>query len=157
MKDCINVNFKFLEEYKKLDKLCKDCYSSVEGVSEYIRQMENEQCGLRRLPISWEDDYKTLKHVRWVRNQLSHEVGALQSDICTLSDLYFVTMFYEKIMKCEDPLAQMRALKENERKTQSRKNTISTSKPTEQNAHLNKNNKKSIFSKLLEKIKKIFS
>ncbi len=157
MEDYIYINITFQEEYKKLDKLCKDCFSSVDGVSEYIRQMEKEQYSLRRFITSWEYDYKMLKHIRWVRNQLSHEIGTLHSDICTQEDLYFVTNFYNEIMKCKDPLAQMRVLKENEEKTHSRKNTTSISKQTEQNTPINKTNKKSIFSKLLEKIKNFFS
>lgn len=115
------------------------------------------QDALRRFITSWEYDYKMLKHIRWVRNQLSHEIGTLHSDICTQEDLYFVTNFYNEIMKCKDPLAQMRVLKENEEKTHSRKNTTSISKQTEQNTPINKTNKKSIFSKLLEKIKNFFS
>lgn len=157
MEDYIYINVRFQEEYKRLDKLCKDCFSGVDGVSEYIRQTEKERYNLQRFVVSWEYDYKMLKRIRWIRNQLSHEVGTLQSDICTQEDLAFVTTFYSKIMTCKDPLAQMRILKEKERKTQSLKNTTSISKPIEQNAYINKNNKKSVFSELFEKIKKIFS
>ncbi len=157
MEDCIYINITFQEEYKRLDKLCKDCFSSVDGVSEYIRQMESAQYSLQRFAVSWESDYQMLKHVRWIRNQLSHEVGTLQSDICTQEDLDFVKQFYNAIMNCADPLAQLRRLKEKERKTQSRKNINSINKPTKQNESVIKSNKKSVFSKLLEKIKKIFS
>lgn len=179
MENCMYINIMFQEEYKKLDKLCKDCFLSIEGVSEYIRQMKNEQYLLQglvqswaydyKLVQSWEYDYKMLKHVRWIRNQLSHEVGALQSDICTQDDLDFVLDFYNKIVNCLDPLAQMRVLKENERKrqiqskkqkqsqTQNQNFTVFISESTKQNAPIIKGEKKSSFSKLFEKIKVFFS
>lgn len=157
MEYCIYINLTFQEEYKRLDKLCKDCFSSVDGVSEYIRQMESAQYSLQRFSASWESDYRMLKRVRWIRNQLSHEVGTLQSNICTQKDLDFVTTFYSKIMSCAAPLAQMRILEENERKTPRKKEIVSVSETIEENALIIKKNKKSVFSKLLEKIKKIFS
>lgn len=141
MENCMYINIMFQEEYKKLDKLCKDCFSSVDGVSEYIRQLENEQYSLQKFIISWEDDYKMLKHVRWIRNQLSHEVGALQSDICTQEDLCFVINFYDKIINCTDALAQIRILKENERRIQRTKYNASANETIKQNAPINKNNK----------------
>lgn len=153
MEDYIKLNITFQEEYKRLDKLCKECFSSLDGVSEYIRQMESSQYSLQRFGVSWKSDYQMLKHIRWIRNQLSHEVGTLQSDICSQEDLDFVTTFYSKIMNCADPLAQMRILKENERKTQREKHIDSINKQTKPNEPVIKN---SVFSKLLEKIKKIF-
>lgn len=35
------LSIEFQEEYKRLDRLCKDYLASAEGVSEYIRQMES--------------------------------------------------------------------------------------------------------------------
>ncbi|HBK02072.1 MAG TPA: hypothetical protein DDY77_03480 [Clostridiales bacterium] len=105
------LSLEFQEAYKRLDKLCRDCFASNEGVSEYIHLMENESlCGGRYVQF-WESDYKELKHVRWVRNQLSHEVGTLQSDICTQEDLAFVVDFYQRIMSGDDPLTKLRQAK----------------------------------------------
>ena len=34
------VEIEFLEEYKRLDRLCQDMLSPLQGVSEYINRME---------------------------------------------------------------------------------------------------------------------
>ena len=111
----LSLNIEFQEEYKRLDRLCRDCLSSSEGVSEYIRQMEATPFGDRRYTASWQSDYEQLKHVRWVRNQLAHEVGSLNSDICTRDDLEWVQNFYTRIMKGGDPFSVVRKAKEAER------------------------------------------
>lgn len=157
MDEYAQKNMEFQEEYKRLDKMCRECYSSAEGVTEYIRMMENEQSYLRRYITSWEEDYKMLKHVRWVRNQLSHEIGAFYSNTCKQQDLDFVVSFYDKIMHCNDPLAQIRKLKEGTRKRQSQKHNVSASEYVQQESEAIKKDKKSIFVKFVEKIKKTFS
>ena len=47
-----------------------------------------------------------LKHVRWVRNQLAHEVG-YDSDICQESDYDWLESFNQRLYSAEDPLALM--------------------------------------------------
>lgn len=108
----LTLNVKFQEEYKRLDRLCKDYLSSTEGVSEYIRQMELTPQADRWYVYTWESDYKQLKHMRWVRNQLAHEVGTLDSDICTEEDLSWVQCFYDRIMDGQDPFTTIRKAKE---------------------------------------------
>lgn len=112
----LDLNVEFQEEYKRLDRLCKDYLSSTEGVSEYISQMELAPWNDRRYVSTWEDDYKQLKHVRWVRNQLAHEVGTLNSDICTEDDLDWVQSFYNGIMNGSDPFSIIRKAKDEERR-----------------------------------------
>lgn len=157
MEDYVRANIAFQEEYKKLDKLCKECYSSTEGVSEYIRCMENESHCLSKYISSWEYDYKMLKHVRWIRNQLAHEVGSLQSDICKQEDLDFVMNFYKRIINGVDPLTQMRKLKENVRKIQYQQRSASANMSAKQNEPEIVENKKTVFCKFMERIKKLFS
>ena len=55
------LNLEFQEEYKRLDRLCKNYLSSAEAVSEYIRQMESTPWSNRLYVFTWEDDYKQLK------------------------------------------------------------------------------------------------
>ena len=99
-----NLNVTFLEEYKGVDKFIRDSYGCSEGVSEYIRQMEDKQArGVEYVP-SWTSDYKTLKHMRWVRNQLAHEVS-MDSDICDQSDIDWVREFRKMLENCSDPLS----------------------------------------------------
>lgn len=99
----------FFEEYKRLDKLCMDLLSSKSGVSEYISQMETSRFGQYYIP-SWDNDYKTLKHLRWVRNQIAHDtMGGTISDEC---DLTMVRDFYTRILSREDPFAQLREVQD---------------------------------------------
>ena len=68
-----NINWDFIEAYKSLDELCKQILSSDRGISEYIDEMSNESQG-RMMVTCWEKDYNQLKKMRWIRNQLVHEV-----------------------------------------------------------------------------------
>lgn len=95
----------FFEEYKRLDKLCMDLLSSKSGVSEYISQMETTRSGQYYIP-SWDNDYKMLKHLRWVRNQIAHDTTGVA--ISEESDLIMVREFYKRILSGEDPFAQLR-------------------------------------------------
>lgn len=99
----IDLNIEFQEQYKRLDKLCKDIYSSSEGVSTYIREMEKTPYNEQRAVYNWDTIYKQLKHLRWMRNQLAHEI-AIDSDFCTQSDIDWIKQFYSKILNCNDPL-----------------------------------------------------
>ena len=101
----------FQEEYKRLDNLCKDYLSSFDGVTAYIRQMDDTPIYHQRLVKTWDVDYKRLKRVRWVRNQLAHVVGTLESDLCTENDLEWVQDFHERIINGNDPFAIIRTSK----------------------------------------------
>ncbi len=140
----------FQESYKRLDCLCKDYLSSQEGVSEYIRQMENTPWIDRRCVISWEDDYKRLKHVRWVRNQLAHEIGTLEAGICTIDDLNYIKDFYNRILRGNDPFTLMRKTKETEREQQKERQHLLSQKTTVANKQ---QQKRSLWDRIVAKIK----
>jgi len=97
------INIKFLEEYKSVDKFIKDSFGSVDGVSEYIRTMERIEGN--KSDEAWKDDYYKLKHMRWIRNQLAHEVS-IDSDICEREDLEWLCDFHARLKKCDDSLAK---------------------------------------------------
>lgn len=100
----------FFEAYKRLDRLCSDIYGCRNGVSQYIEDMD-EASYLGQLAVSlWEQAYKTLKHLRWVRNQIAHDSGQIL--ICDESDIQDVNDFYDDIMSGRDPLAQLRRYRE---------------------------------------------
>ena len=104
------LDVQFQEAYKRLDALCKDCYSAEQGVSEYIRQMEKTPMfSCRNIP-AWEYDLRMLKHVRYIRNELAHEVDTWGTGLCTEDDLEFVTAFHQKILGGTDPLSELRKL-----------------------------------------------
>lgn len=149
------LNLEFQEEYKRLDRLCKDYLSSSEGVSEYIRQMDAMPRIDRQYVITWEEDYKQLKHVRWVRNQLAHEVGILNSDICSDDDLNWVQSFYDRIMAGCDPFTVIR--KEKEKKVIKIKKEESGINPIVPEYSNQTHQKLSLWGRIVAKIKKLFS
>ena len=61
------VEIEFLEEYKRLDRLCQDMLSTLQGVSEYINRMELLFEQGEEFVDEWTINYKMLKHLRWLR------------------------------------------------------------------------------------------
>lgn len=131
----IEKNVEFQEKYKQLDTLCKDIFSSKDGVSVYISE--------------WENVYKQLKHLRWIRNQLAHEVGAFNSDICSDFDLKWLTDFYDSILNRTDPLAIVGQAQRNIKEPQYYSSTCIES--------ANRDSKVSLWNRIKAKIKSWFS
>ena len=152
------LNIQFQEEYKRLDSLCKDMLHSAEGVSDYLRQMESTFSYTRKLSPTWETDYKQLKHYRWVRNQLSHEVGTLNSEFCTQSDIEWITDFYQRILSTDDPLAVTRRIREEETsRRQVFAKSHSVKSETHNEGYSEKETKKvSAWSRFIRKLKEFF-
>ena len=100
----------FFEAYKRLDRFCSNIYGCRNGVSQYIEDMERTSYRERFAISSWEQTYKTLKHLRWVRNQIAHDSGQIQ--ICNECDIQNVNDFYNDIMSGCDPLTQLRRYRE---------------------------------------------
>lgn len=100
----------FFEAYKRLDNLCSDIYGRRNGVGQYIEDMERMSYQERLAVPSWEQVYKTLKHLRWVRNRIAHDSGEIQ--ICEKCDIQDVNNFYDDIMSGYDPLTQLRRYRE---------------------------------------------
>lgn len=111
------LEIEFLEEYKRLDKLCQDMLSSLSGVSEYINRMESFYKDGSYYIDDWNESYKTLKHLRWLRNNIVHNVD--ESD-CSLEELETLKYFYRDILMQEDPLARLykknKSLEKNKKK-----------------------------------------
>ena len=101
-----DLNIDFMDLYKRVDKFIRDAYSSSDGVSEYIRKMELNRFKGQRYVSTWAKDYDMLKHIRWIRNQLSHEVG-YDSDICEENDYDYLNAFHQRLFSSDDPLAVM--------------------------------------------------
>ena len=110
-----DLNIDFLELYKGVDKFIREAYSSTDGVSEYIRIMEQNIVQGRRHFATWQDDLGSLKHLRQIRNQLVHEVG-YDSDLCEESDFIRLKDFKDRLYDCRDPLTTLRKAEEEERK-----------------------------------------
>lgn len=97
------LNLEFLELYKSVDRLIRDAYATGEGVTEYIRIMSSEYKGPKYVS-GWADELSMLKHVRWVRNKLVHEVN-YDADFCEESDYTWLKRFRENLISAQDPLS----------------------------------------------------
>ena len=151
----LEQNIDFQEKYKRLDNLCKDCYNSQDGVSEYIRLMEKSMYEGIRLVKDWELVYKNLKHIRWIRNQLAHEVGTLNSNIVEEEDILFVFGFYKNMLNANDPLSKMRKLKSNQNNNRALTPNYNTPRES-QRQPIPRKKHTNILSKLFNKIKNFF-
>ena len=81
----------FIDSYKKLEKLCNEMYGDKHGVSLYIDEMINTPVGSRYVK-SWNEDLKQLKHYRWVRNQIVHEPGCTETNMCNRDDIQWINI-----------------------------------------------------------------
>lgn len=103
MQACDN---EFFEEYKKLGKICSDIYGCNDGVTAYIEEMKEKTDDGQSFVRSWNDDFRTLLHVRKVRNLIAHETSAYP--FSDHEDLLFVKDFYSRILSTQDPLTLLR-------------------------------------------------
>lgn len=110
--------FMFLQNYKRLDNLCKDIFQKERGISSYIEEME--RCGYLSKEIAgWKNDYKNLKKYRFMRNRIVHENNVDETTLCTDADEMWLERFYERIIQRNDPLALYRQKREEKKVTPS--------------------------------------
>ncbi|MBR1444158.1 MAG: hypothetical protein IJ583_11590 [Firmicutes bacterium] len=109
-----DVDNRFFEEYKWLNKICSEIFSCNNGVSEYISEMEKENSFFKYKLSTWDIDYKELKHLRRIRNKIAHDVTGVQ--FSKEEDIESVKKFYERIINGDDPLTQIRKAEEAARK-----------------------------------------
>ena len=106
-----DVILKFLQEYKKLDELCKQILSSTRGISEYIDQMQSECRNHSKVP-NWNNDLKELKRLRWIRNQLVHDTDSFDTLEVSKEDISYLKEFRSRILHCEDPFSLLHKLEQ---------------------------------------------
>ena len=99
------LDMEFFDKYKDVDKFCGDMLSSDSGISEYIDQMEKTPASERRYIPSWERDYRMLKHLRYIRNQIAH---ANNDVISTEEDFFELNEFYDRLLSGNHPFALIR-------------------------------------------------
>lgn len=60
----------------------------------------------------WNDEYRQLKHIRWLRNQIVHSTGSVE---CSQSDLDWLKDFHNRLLTQQDLLAKAhRVIKESQ-------------------------------------------
>ncbi|MBQ6670616.1 MAG: hypothetical protein IJM80_03215 [Firmicutes bacterium] len=102
-------NIAFMELYKSVDVSIKDRFGTADGVSEYIRRLEqlpqSAKAGSRLAGI-WQD-HRMLKHLRWARNMLAHE-ASYSDEILKDGDMEWLEDFVRKLRQSKDPLSLLK-------------------------------------------------
>ncbi|MBO5867622.1 MAG: hypothetical protein J6Q54_01780 [Oscillospiraceae bacterium] len=96
-----------MDAYKRLEKLCGELMRDDHGVSAYIKEMENTPKGTF-LVSGWQTALKQLKHYKWIRNQIAHNVDCTEENMCSEEDTQWLCDFHARIMNQTDPLAMYR-------------------------------------------------
>ncbi len=108
------LEMEFFEEFKLVDNICRDMFQSQQGVTEYINQMEaNDLQGSQKV-VNWDEKYKLLKRLRWLRNQIAHDSGAPELEENDLAELQH---FHKQLLNQKDPLAIILTAKRESKKT----------------------------------------
>ena len=55
----------------------------------------------------WEEDFRNLRRLRHIRNELAHESDAMDADMCDEEDVLWLEKFRERVMRSDDPLARL--------------------------------------------------
>ncbi len=100
-----SINERFMEEYKRLDKLCREAYNTEKGVTTYIDAMKAVSAEKSRAVSGWNSDLSRLISLRHMRNQFAHDVGTVASALCNEDDIEWLKAFHARIMDTRDPLA----------------------------------------------------
>ena len=99
------IQIELLEEYKYADVICRDMLGAEKGVTDYIEQLNETPVTVRYWLTEWNDEYRQLKHIRWLRNQITHSTGYVE---CTQSDLDWLKDFHNRLLTQQDLLAMAR-------------------------------------------------
>ena len=95
---------KFMETYKRLERLCGEMLGEERPISAYIEEMKRKPEGASFVK-GWGHDLKKLDHYRWVRNQISHNPACDEDNMCNAADVQWIEDFYQRLLNQTDPLA----------------------------------------------------
>ena len=87
----------FFELYKDVENYCSEMFNKEHSISEYIKKLEEN----RKENTA---EYKTLKHLRHVRNQIAHNTN--EQGFSTKKDLNDLKNFYISIKNRTDILSR---------------------------------------------------
>ena len=101
-----------LDEYKYVDKICREMFGTEKGVTTYIEQLDETPVTVRYWITEWNDEYRQLKHIRWLRNQIAHSTGSVE---CSQADVDWLKGFHNRLLTQQDLLAKAhRVIKESQ-------------------------------------------
>lgn len=96
-----SIDMEYFSEYKTVERICRDMYGE-DGVKAYIEEMEYCTNREKMFVGNWNDKLKTLKHLKWLRNQIAHDNEAYE---VTEQDLTDIKVFHDELLTQQDPLA----------------------------------------------------
>lgn len=106
------IQIELLEEYKYVDAICRDMLGAEKGVTAYIEQLDETPVTVRYWIVEWNDEYRQLKHIRWLRNQIAHSTGSVE---CSQADVDWLKGFHNRLLTQQDLLAKAhRVIKESQ-------------------------------------------
>ncbi len=105
-------NIAFMELYKSVDVCIKDRFDNSDGVSEYIRRLEEVIESGKAKARSGEalQDYRMLKHLRWARNMLAHE-ASYSDEVLKDGDMEWLEDFGRNLRQSKDTLSLLKRSK----------------------------------------------
>lgn len=106
------IQTELLEDFRHVNAICRDMLSIEKGVAAYIEQLDEIPMTVRYWITEWNDEYRQLKHIRWLRNQIVHSTGSIE---CSQSDLDWLKGFHNRLLTQQDLLAKAhRVIKESQ-------------------------------------------
>ena len=106
-----DLNQTFLNEYIRLEKLCKDLYKhlpkeDLRGVWNYTQDMKNTPIHIKRNIPDWDYHYRELERIRITKNNWSHQEDGTKYMPFTQDDIEYLRDFRESILNQTDPISQ---------------------------------------------------
>jgi hypothetical protein len=99
-------NALFLDEYKKLDDMCKESLDINDGIAGYVKKMEESE-GPKKNVDAWVDDYHTLAKCLHIDGLIADEVMGGKAQ-CTKQDIAWIKKFASRINKDADAIAKLK-------------------------------------------------
>ena len=106
-----DLNQTFLNEYIRLEKLCKDLYKhlpkeDLRGVWNYTQDMKNTPIHIKRNIPDWDYHYRELERIRITKNNWSHQEDGTKYMPFSQDDIEYLRDFRESILNQTDPISQ---------------------------------------------------
>lgn len=100
-------NALFLNEYKKLNDICRDSLDMDGGISSYIKEMESSEAPKKNVD-AWVNDYHTLSKCLHIGTLLEDEEMLAGQPQCTKQDVAWLKKFQKRIANGEDPIEELK-------------------------------------------------
>ena len=97
-----DVEKRFIEQYKITEAELNRRLDTRHGMTDYIAQMEATPVEYQLRVPTWRKDYRSLKHLRWLRNCIVHDESTSE---CDRFDIVELCDFHQRLLNGSDPVA----------------------------------------------------